>query len=55
MKKKIIKNDFLLKNQKNSLKLKFLKNVSKSPVLVSKHTGLVYHSDILTSEETVNR
>ncbi len=48
-------NDFLLKNQKNSLKLKFLKNVSKSPVLVSKYTGLVYHSDILTSEATVNR
>ncbi len=55
MKKIIIKNDFLLKNLNHSLQLKFLNKVSKSPVYVSKNTGLVYNSDILSSEETVKK
>ena len=50
-----IKNDFQLKNIKNSVHLKFLDNVSKSPVYISKKTGLVYHPDILSSEKTVER
>ena len=55
MKNQTIKNDFLLKNLKNSLNLNFLRKVSKSPVFISKDTGLVYHSDILSSKETVRR
>lgn len=49
-----IKNDFLIKNLKNSKKLNFLKKISKSPVMVSKKTGLVYHPDIVDSELAVN-
>tara|TARA_A100001015_G_scaffold275147_1_gene332190 strand:+ start:2328 stop:3251 length:924 start_codon:yes stop_codon:yes gene_type:complete len=55
MKKQTIKNDFLLKNLKNSINVHFLRKVSKSPVFISKDTGLVYHSDILSSKETVRR
>jgi len=49
-----IKNDFLIKNLKNSKKLNFLKKISKSPVMVSKKTGLVYHPDIVDAEVAVN-
>jgi len=55
MLKKVIKDDFLIKNKKKSLHLKFLRKVSKSPVYVSKLTGLVYHPDILSSDETVKK
>ena len=50
-----IKKDFQLKNIKDSVHLKFLDKVSKSPVYVSKKTGLVYHPDILSSEKAVER
>tara|TARA_B100001057_G_C22726153_1_gene901789 strand:- start:101 stop:1015 length:915 start_codon:yes stop_codon:yes gene_type:complete len=50
-----IKNDFQLKNIKDSVHLKFLDEVSKSPIYVSKKTGLVYHPDILSSEKAVER
>ena len=37
------------------LHLNFLSKVSKSPVYVSKKTGLIYHSDISSSEKTVEK
>lgn len=51
MKKQIIKNDFLFKNTKKSVRLKFLNKVSKSLVYVSKATGLAYHPNFIQSEK----
>ena len=50
-----IKKDFLLKNLKNSIHVKLLDKVSKSPIFISKKTGLVYHPDILSSKKAVER
>ncbi len=50
-----IKKDFLLKNLKNSIHIKLLDKVSKSPIFISKKTGFVYHPDILFSKKAVER
>ena len=39
--------------QKNTIHLKFLSKVSKSKVLVSKNTGLVFHDDLIKNEENL--
>ena len=49
-----IKNDFLGKTKNRAIELKFLKNISKSKVFISKKTGLVFHNDIRPSIEIVN-
>ena len=54
MRKYIIK-DFTFKNKtKDYIKLNFLKKVSKSPVCVSKKTGLIFYDDFKSSQEVLN-
>ena len=50
LKKELIIKDFELKN-KDVVKLNFLKKVSKSPVYISKKTGLVFHNDPKSSSD----
>ena len=38
---------------KDSKKIKFLKNISKSPVYISKATGLVYHQANITTNKSL--
>ena len=49
-----IKNDFLGKTKNRAIELKFLRNISKSKVFISKKTGLVFHNDIRPSIEILN-
>ena len=57
MKKKIIDKitkDFTFSNKSSDLiELKFLKNVSKTPVYLSKKTGLVFHNKFKSSLEVL--
>jgi len=48
-----IKKDFLGKTKSRAIELKFLKNISKSKLFISKKTGLVFHNDIRSSNEIV--
>lgn len=50
----IITNDFTFSNKSSDLiELKFLKKNSKTPVYISKKTGLVFHNKFKSSEEVV--
>ena len=39
---------------KDSKKIEFLRNISKSPVYISKATGLVYHQANITTIKALN-